>query len=874
MIGLLWRRLRDRMRRERLSAEFSEELRFHQALLARDHRVAGMTAADADAAARRRMGNRTALAEDVRALWSLRWLDDLGQDIHYALRALRRTPLFTIVAGLTLALGVGANTAVFSVVNGVLLRTLPFREPDRLLLLSYQERDASPWAFPGLLDRQYEVVRHGTRAFESIATFSSGQATLTGAGDATRLTVANVSPEFFTVLGVGPALGRPFDKAEGAGGGAHVVLLSDGLWRGRFAGDSAIRGRAITLDGLAYVVVGVMPASFAFPSGADLWVPADMRINPHLTMMRPVVGRLRAGVSRDQALAELEALSASFELFPDQPRDRMVARVLSLNALLVGNVERSLLLLAGAVAFVLLIACANVANLLLMRGATRAQEIAVRSALGAGRRRLVRQLLTESVVLFLSGAAAGLPVALAGTRALVALAPAGTLPRLAAIRMDGRVLLFTLGVALATGLIFGLAPAVLATRRPAVPTPGHGVRATAGPGRLRGALVIAEIALALVLLTGAGLMIRSFQRLQAIDLGFQPAHIMSVTVDLPETKYPGAAAMQAFHDRTVESLARLPHTAGAAAVNWRPLGDAQIDGTFTVDGRSPPDFNVSKPAVTPDYFRVMGIPLLRGRPFTARDDARAPGVVIVSRSVAERIWPGADPVGQRISMEDHPTPSDWLTVVGVVENVRQERLTQGPVPAIYQPLNQVSRTFFLSHMTFLARTDAAPGEYARAVRATLRDIDPDLPPQALASLQDFIAGIRATPLFQTRILVVFSLLALSLAAVGIYGLLAYSVMERTHEIGIRLALGAPIGRVMRLVLTRTLRLAGLGVVAGTTGALIATRALSKLLYETSPTDPATFAAVTALLIAVALVASLVPARRASRVDPVRALRAE
>jgi putative ABC transport system permease protein len=873
MIPTLWRRLREWLRRDQLTDELGEELRFHETLLARDRRAAGMDPDEATWAARRQMGNRTAITEATRSLWSLRWLDDAVQDVRHAARSLLRAPVFTAVAVLTLALGVGANSAMFSVVRGALLRPLPFRDPGRLLLLSYQNRNSPFWTFPGgLLDRHYEVVRHGTRAFESIATFWLRQATLTGAGDPGRLGITSVSPGFFTVLGVHPALGRPFDTTEGDGGGATVAILSEALWRARFGADTAVLGHPITLDGTSYTIVGVMPGGFAFPPDAQLWVPADLRIDPHRTMMRPAMGRLRPGATPAQALGELQSLSRDFELSPDENRNEMAARIYPLNTFLVGSAERSLLVLAGAVAFVLLIACANVANLLLMRGAARRQDVAIRAALGAGRARLVRQLLTESIVLFLAGAVAGVPLAFVGMRGLLALAPAGTIPRTQDIRIDVGVLLFTFGVALVTGLAFGLAPALVVTARRSMASPGHGARTTVGRGRLRSGLVIAEVALALVLLTGAGLMLRSFQRLRSIDLGFHPARVMSMTVDLPETKYRDAAAMQGFHDRTLAALARLPATAAAGAVNWRPLGDAQIVGTFTVEGQPQPRFNVSKPAVSPDYFRVMGIPLLRGRPFTEQDDARAPRVAIVSRSIAQRLWPGADAVGRRVSMADEPGPKDWLTVVGVVEEVRQERLTQGPVAAIYLPYRQVSFTFFLAHMSYVARTDAAPGEYARAMRATLRDIDPDQPAQALAPLEELVAAQRLAPLFQARLLAAFSLLALMLAAVGIYGLLAYAVVERSHEIGIRMALGAATGRVVRMILTRTLLLAGIGVVLGAGGALAVTRVLSTFLFDTSPTDPATFCAVAGLLLGVATLAGLVPARRATRVDPVLALR--
>lgn len=874
MIGPLWRRLRDWMRCDQLTDELGEELRFHETLLARDRRAEGMNPDEAAWAARRQLGNRTAITEATRSLWTLRLVDDAVQDVRYAARSLRRTPVFTAVAVLTLALGVGANSAVFSVVRGALLRPLPFRDPGRLLLLSYQQRIGATWGTPGLLDRHFDIVRQGASSFEAMATFTMRQATLTRAGDPARLGVVGVSPDFFTVLGVPPALGRLFDSAEIAGAGAPVAVLSDALWRRRFAGDSAVLGRTATIDGTPFAIVGVMPARFSFPPDAQLWVPADMRINPHLAEMRPVMGRLRPGVTVAQASAEFEALSRRFPLIPDEHREEMAARIHPLNTFLVGASQRSLFLLTGAVAFVLLIACANVANLLLMRGAARRNEVAIRTALGAGRGRLVRQVLTESTVLFLLGAAAGVPVALAGMGGLLALAPAGMIPRTEDIRIDAGVLLFTFGVALVTGLVFGLAPALAATARESPSSPGTGTRVTASRGRLRGGLVIAEIALALMLLTGAGLMLRSFQRLRTIDLGFHPAHVMSMTVDLPETKYRDAAALQGFHDRILAALTELPHTLAAAAVNWRPLGAAQMVGTFRVEAQPRPNMNVSKPVVSPAYFRAMGITVLRGREFTGQDDARAPGVAIVSRSFAQRFWPGADPVGRRISMEDHPEAADWLTVVGVVEDVRQERLTQGPVAAIYLPYRQVTGTYSLSHMSFVARTDAAPGAYASAMRAALRDIDPDQPAQEVAPLETLTATQRLGPLFQTRLLAVFSLLALVLAAVGIYGLLAYAVVERTHEIGIRMALGAATGRVVRMILARTLLLAGLGVILGAGGALALTRVLSSFLFDTSPTDPVTFCTVAALLIAVAVVAGLVPARRASRVDPVLALRAE
>jgi predicted permease len=865
--------------RARRDAELDEEIRAHLALAKAERVARGESPEAAAYAARREFGNVGLVKEVTREMWGGIWLERLIQDLRYAVRSLRRAPGFASVAIITLALGIGVNTAMFTVVNGVLLRSLPFAQPDRLFLVSYRE-PGNPWMpEPVLSDHNYLAFKARTRAFASVATFSGGLVTVTGGGEPERISGALVTPELMGILGVAPAIGTTFTADDGKPGRAPVALLSDQLWRKRFAADPLIVGKLVVVNGVSHTVLGVMPAGFDFPAHAALWQPTEVTTNPHNSWSRPVVGRLRDGVTREQALAELNTIVPQLSGHPGVKRDKLVAEVVALKQFVVGDIERALWIFAGAVGFVLLIACANVANLLLMRAASRQQEIAVRAALGAERPRLVRQLLTESVVIAATGGALGVLLAIVGVRALIALAPIGRIPRIDELHVDAVVLSFTAGLSLITGLVFGLAPALRATRRELRDSLGQGARTvTARHGGLRAALVVAEIALALVLLTGAGLMIRSFARMRSVDLGFRPENVVAMTVDLPASTYRDAQAMQRFHHSMLDGLAALPGVEAVGAVNWRPLGDGLIAGDFHLDdGRELPKGAAwaDKLVVSAGYFRTSGIRVRSGRDFADRDDASAPGVVIFSASLARRLWPNVNPLGKRITMDDKPKPdSEWLTIVGVVDDVVQKGVTTAPDAALYQPYAQVQSTFFLEHMTFAVRTASSPATVTAAMRAVLRSVDKDQPAQRIATMNELIAATTAEPLFQTRLLALFSTLALVLAAIGIYGVLAYSVAERMHEIGIRVALGAQARDVSRMVVRRTLALSLPGVALGVLGALAVTRVLDRLLFGVKPNDPATLAAVATLLAGVALVAALIPARRAARVDPMIALRAE
>ena len=856
--------------RGRRDRELDEELLGHMRMAVEERVARGERREDAEHAVRVEFGNLGVVKEVTREMWGGGWLERLAQDVRYGVRTLRRSPGFTIVAALTLALGIGATTAMFTVVHAVLLRALPYPRSDRLVRLAYDYRNNPFVPRPGIPDRQWVETRSRFRTLSSVGATAPDLTTLTGAGDPVRLREAKVSAGVFQTLGIAPGIGRPFTLDDERVGGEPIVILSDALWRERLGADPAIVGRSITLDGVRHTVIGVMPPRFAYPPDARLWRPMRLQLMPNRSWMLSVVGRLADGATQAQAVAELAAMAE-----PQKGKDSVIARVTPLKDTVVGDVTRSLLVFAGAVALVLLIACANVANLLLMRATSRQREMAVRAALGADRRRLIRQLVTESAVLWVGAGAAGAALAVAGVRALLALAPAGRIPRQGEIGVDATALSFALGVSLVTGVVFGLVPAIRATRSSVRDALAATARTMAGrDGGLRSALVVSEIALALVLLAGAGLMVQSFLKLRRVELGFRPAGLAAMTVDLPDATYRSADAMQAVHQSMLERLARIPGVESVAAVNFIPLGGAQIRGDFKLEGgrASPPGYLVAKPAASPGYFRTMGIRLRQGREFTPQDVGSSPGVVIVSQSVADQMWPGVSAVGQRVSMQDVPGPGDWLTVVGVVDDVGQTSIDTHREPAIYQPIRQLTQTFFLEHMSFVVRATGDPAALVPAMRRAMHDVDANQPIGSMGTVESAISATVAEPLFQARLIVVFSVFALVLAAIGIYGVVAYSVAERTHEIGIRVALGAGRGNVIGMVLRRLLVLVVPGVALGIAGALATTRVLSSLLFEVTPNDPATFIGVAVLLAAVAIAAGLVPARRASRVDPLVALR--
>jgi putative ABC transport system permease protein len=802
-------------------------------------------------------------------------------DLRFGIRALLRSPGFTVVAVLALALGIGANTAVFTIVNSVLLRPLPFPEAERLYALSAVP-EGNPFLSDqlGLPDGLYLEFHKQDRSFEKLAAFQSHRVTMTGAGDAQSVRAAFVTADFFSVLRARAAVGRTFYAGEDQAGHDSLVVIGDSLWRSVFNADPAIVGKSVRLDGDSHTVIGVMPAGFAFPAALDLWVPQSVHLNEHNSMLIGAIGKMKPGVSPSQVAAELDTVMKRIPgwLFGEEgSRRRPPARVVPLLRYVSGRVQRSLLVFLGAVAFVLLIACANAANLMLARAAGRRQEIAVRAALGASRWRLIRQLLTESTLVALAGGAGGLVLALWIVPALIALAPEGTLPRVEQIGIDGWVLVFTFAISLITGLGFGILPACQATRTRLQESLGQSGRSLTGRHeRLRGALVISEIALALVLLTGAGLMLKSLLRLRAGETGFQPENVITMSLDLPDNVYQKADQIHSFQERTLEKLRQLPGVSAAAVVNWLPFGGQLTVGDFQLEGGRPfpSNYMVDKPVVSSDYFHAMGIRLVRGRDFQVSDNAHSARVAIASQSAAQRLWPGENAIGKRFSEGDNPKPEDWVTVVGVADDVKQLSMADRRRDAMYQPLQQITSTGWLSQLSFVVRTASDPELLATAMRSAVRDVDRNQPVRTIATMQTLIDVTMAEPRFQTRLLGAFSMLALLLASVGVYGVLAYSVTQRTHEIGIRMALGAEAGNIRTLVLRRTLALTGAGIVIGAAGALAVTRVLQKFLFEVKPSDPATFLAGALLLSAIALTAGWIPARRATRVDPMVALRHE
>ncbi len=853
-----------------LDRDVDDELRDHVDRQIAEHIAAGMTPAAARTAALRALGGVAQQQERLRDARGVTPLVNLMRDLRVAARMLVRRPAFAATAIATIAIGIGSSTATFAVVNGVLLQPLPFPEPDRLLRLSSAPVERLFGLAPGLGEAPFLDFQRGTRLFDSLAMFGTQASNLTGAGEPARVARAEVTTRFFDLLRVRPSLGRALADADVS---SPVVVIGERLWHTQFAAAPDVVGRSVRLDGVLHLVVGVMPAGFSFPDKAECWTP--LAIGPSQggnSFFRPVIGRLKPGATAAQAKAELESLTKP----ADATSDNWLTIASPLKDRIVGDVARPLGVLAATVAFVLLIACANVSNLFLVRTAERERELTLRAALGAGRGRLIQQLIAESLAIAIPGALLGVALAYVAMPALIALAPAGAIPRVELIRIDVTVLSVAALLALLSALAFGLLPALRAARRSQALV--SSTRAIAPHGeRLHAVFVVVEIALAVILLTGAGLMLKSFLRLSRVDTGFNATNVVTAAIDLPETSYRTAADAERFHHDALAAIAALPDVESAGVVNWLPFGMMSLRGDFALEGGRtlPPGYLVIKPAVSADYFRAMGIRLLDGRAFTDRDDERAQPIAIVTASVARELWPGERAIGQRLSLQTPPrSASDWLTVVGVVDDIRQGGLTEDRSRAIYQPYQQVQSSFFVSHMTFVVRTAADPTRLLPGIRDAFRRIDPDMPVPTLVPMSQLISAHTASPAFQARLLSIFAAAALALTIVGIYGVMAYAVTCRTREFGIRLALGSSSRDVVRLVVVKAIVLALAGVAIGVAGAFALTRVLGQLLFEVTPTDPPTFIAAVVLLAAAALTAAAIPAWRAAHVDPVVALRAE
>jgi putative ABC transport system permease protein len=794
---------------------------------------------------------------------------------------LLKQPGFTVIAVIALALGIGANTAIFSVVNAVLLEPLPFPNPDRLMIVyeSRLDRGASRSAvsYPNFVD-----WRDQNHVFERMSTYRTSDFILTGDGDPARIQGAVVNADLFPLLGVTPILGRPFLPDEDKpGDSGRVVLLSHRLWQTRFNSDPSVIDRSLVLGGKNYTVVGVMPEGFQFPIGSDpvdLW--STVSIDSFMFEQRGahymhVIARLKPDVSLEGAKAEMDGIAANLERqYPDDNSHRGVNIVPALESM-IGDVRPALLILLGAVGCVLLIGCANVANLLLARATTRHKEVAIRAALGASRWRVVRQLLTESVLLSMAGGALGLLVAMWGTDVLVALSRED-IPRAAQIGLDGRVLGFTFLVSILTGLIFGLVPALHSSKTElteALKEGGRGSTEGARRNRLRAVLVVGEVAVAIILLAGAGLLIQSLRRLQQVDPGFNPNNVLTFSIGLPEVKYKPEQQVQ-FYRQLQTRIDSLPGVKSSSGGYPLPMGGDRMRVTFETEGRPIPKGELPATEIRTiglDYFRTLGIPLIKGRDFTERDDEKAPAVIIVNEAFARKFFPGEDPIGKLIkpgiSAGDEESP--MREIVGVVGNVRHMSLSAETDPEAYEPHAQL--TF---DMAVLVRTETDPLSIAGAVQSEIRAMDKDLPAYNIKTMDQYLAASVAHPRFNTLLLTLFAGMALLLTAVGLYGVMSYSVNQRTHEIGIRMALGANRSDVLKLVIGQGMTLTAIGVSVGLTGAFFLTRLLENFLFGVNSTDPATFAAIAMLLVAVALLACFIPARRATKVDPMVALRYE
>jgi putative ABC transport system permease protein len=879
-----WRRYL-RFWRSNVDADLEDEFRFHFETEVEELVARGMPHEAARAEALRRFGDVDLYRRDCRSADQRRLgrerrsehLSMLAQDLRYAMRSLRRQPLFAAIAIVTLALGIGATTAIFSVVNGVLLKPLPYREPERLAMLweTMKDADRVMVSYPNYLD-----WRARQRGFEDITVFNQFQSfNMTGQGDAERVRGAYVAGNYFQLLGVRPALGRLINAGDDTPASPRVAVLAHGFFTARFGGDPAIVGRTLMLDGNAYTVVGVLPPEVRI-SNRDVIIPLGHFVNTPMFVRENHpgligIGRLKPSVTLEQARADLQRVSTELQAEYPKENSGIGSGGAPLMDMVVGQIKPALRILMAAVGLVLLIACANVANLVLSRSAARQREFALRTALGAARGRIVRQLLTESLVLALAGGALGVAIAVAGVKFLVSLDP-GSVPRLVDIEVDTTVLLFALGISVLTGVLFGLVPALQSGRSPPVHALKEGARgASAGSTRqrTRAVLTAAEVALAVVLLAGAGLLVRSFAKLTAVDPGFEPANVVTGFVQLPPSRYATTDQKLVAFDALLEKVRSIPGVEKATIASDMPLGSSW-QTTVTFEGLSPvergkePLLNAS--VVDPSYFETLRIPLVAGRQLSTADGPGAPRTVLISEAIARKFFENVDPIGRRMKQGSATDTSSWLTIVGVVKDTRTNGLTQRPPGTFYVP-----RTQEQMHRGWLMVRSSMPTEQvAASMRRALAEVDRDLPLALTRTMEAVLAEYVEEPKFSMLLLTIFAGVALVLASVGIYGVISYNVTQRSGEIGVRVALGAQRHDVVGLVVGQAMAMAAAGVGLGILLALWGGKSLSSMLYGVGPRDPIVLASVSLFLLLVALAAAVAPALRATRIDPTLAMRAD
>jgi putative ABC transport system permease protein len=800
-----------------------------------------------------------------------------AQDLRYAVRGMLRQPVFTLVVLATLALGIGANTAIFSVVNGILLRPLPYPDADRIMHMVHE----APYS--SVSEGEFVDYKRDLRTLDKVAAFTSGEVSLTSGDEPTRIRFTRVSADFFDILAPKPALGRLFSADEYVPRGPRVIILSHAIWKSRFGADSSLVGKEIAIGANKATVVGVLPEHFDYPDASNaLWSP--MRLNPDSLWGRnnhymQMIGRLAPNVSRSAALAEMRGLAATWrQTFPETYGETtMVPTMESLEDSITGGARPFLIALLGAVGFVLLIACVNVANLFLARGESRRKEVAIRSALGASHTRLSAQLITESLLFAIVGGALGILVAIAAQGALLAAAPAST-PRIGEIRLDAPVFIFNALLVVATGVLFGLYPAVRIARGQPVNTLREGGKtsSTGGGLRARRVMVVAEVAMAVMMLAGAGIMLRSLWKLQSTELGFDPSNTLTAQVSLP-SQYDGARAV-AFYRDAIARLAALPGVTSAAAIRDLPISSGGSRWSIMINnvtlrsiGESP---SAAPQQLTPDALRALSIPIVEGRGFTEADREGAPLVALVNEELARQLWKNESPIGRTIKMFNDASP--WATIVGVVKDTRAEGLLEPVPPTMYFPHSQASLSNYsaATTMSFVVKTTGKPETLAPSLRSIVRSLDPTLPVTQVRSMDDVIASSISERQFSTVLLALFAALALLLAGIGIYGVIAFSVSQRMYEIGVRVALGAQRSSVVGLVLKQSLMMTAIGIGIGLVGAVVVTRAARSMLIGVTSYDPLTMVAAVGAIGAVAVLASVIPARRALRVDPITVLRGD